>query len=231
MTYLTPRLAAFSLVAAPALTLAAHLTQASPAAHDTASELTSIAAHAGRYQVAGLIGFLSMLIYVPALIALARPLRLSRRRAGFVGLTMSMTGLLALVSLMGSGPVSLALARADQRTAMVAVTDAYESSMLFGVWGMLMVLGFALGPVVLGVALWRSGTTSWAVPAFLVAGVVLQAADAGRWPLAAGFACTLAGLGLVALHEVRTPAATTHQAAAEVPVGKVRGAQAGRSSE
>jgi hypothetical protein len=192
-------------VAAPALALAAHLTQASPAAHDTASELASIAAHPDRYQVAGLLGFLSMLLYVPAFLALARPLRETRRRAGLIGLAMSMTGLMALVSLMGSGPVSLALARADERGAMIAVTDAYESSALVGVWGMLMVLGFALGPVVLGVALWRSGMT-WAIPGLLAAGVAFQAADAGRWPLAAGFACTLAGMSLVAAREAGTAA-------------------------
>ena len=68
-----------------------------------------------------------------------------------------MTGLVALISLMGSGPVSLAMAQAPERAAMIRVTDAYESAPLTVVWMLVMVVGFSLGPVVLGFGLWRSG--------------------------------------------------------------------------
>jgi hypothetical protein len=81
---------------------------------------------------------------------------------------------------------------------MVALTDRYESSWLVLVWVLLMVVGYSLGPVVLGVGLWRSGFPV-AVPLLLVAGVALAVLDAGRWPLAAGFALTLAGMSLVAV--------------------------------
>ena len=111
---------------------------------------------------------------------------------------MSMTGTMALASLMGSGPVSLAMARAENRRAMVHVTDAYESVALTNAWVLLMILGFSLGPIVLGAALWRSGFP-WAVPVLLVAGLVVQMADAGRWPLAAGYALTAAGLAAAAV--------------------------------
>jgi hypothetical protein len=194
------RAGAVALVAAPALTLAAHLVQATPVRHDTASELASIAAHPGRYQLSGLLGFVSLVLLVPALLTMASPLWERRPRVALVGLSMSITGLLALVSLMGSGPVSLAMTRAARgdRTVMVALTDRYESSWLVLVWVLLMIVGYSLGPVVLGVGLWRSGF-SGLVPLLLVGGVVLAVLDAGRWPLAAGFAMTCAAMTLVAV--------------------------------
>ncbi len=185
-----------ALVAAPLLVLLASLTQASPDAHDTASELASIAAAPGRYQLSGAIGWCAMVLYVPALIALARPVR--RQRLAGIGLGMSMTGLVALISLMGSGPVSLAMAQSPEREAMIRVTDAYESAPLTMVWMLVMVVGFSLGPVVLGFGLWRSGFP-WAVPALLLAGLVVQMLDAGRWPLALGYGLTTVGMALVAV--------------------------------
>src|SRR4051794_933647 len=192
------RAGAVALVAAPALTLAAHLVQATPGQHDTVSELASIAAHPLRYQLSGLLGFISLVLFVPALLTMARPLRESRPRLADVGLAMSITGLLALVSLMGSGPVTLAMTHAGDRAAMVALTDRYESSWLVLVWVLLMIVGYSLGPVVLGFGLWRSGFPV-AVPVLLLGGVVLAVLDAGRLPLAGGFALTFVAMTLVAL--------------------------------
>jgi hypothetical protein len=186
-----------ALALAPTLVLLANLVQAAPAAHDTTSELASIAAAPVRYQFSAVIGFGAMVLYVPAFIALAAPVRAVRPRLGGIGLGLSVSGLMALVSLMGSGPVSLALAQAQDRVAMVHVTDAYESAPLSVGWMLLMLLGFVLGPVVLGIGLWRSGFTP-AIPALLVAGVLVQMLDAGRWPLALGYALTAAGMALSA---------------------------------
>jgi hypothetical protein len=194
------RILAASLVAAPALTLAAHLVQATPAQHDTASELAAIAAHPGRYQAASALGFLSMVLFVPAFWAMARPLWDRRPGWAATGLSLSIVGLLALVSLMGSGPMSLAMVDASaDRAQMIALTDRYESTALVGVWSLLMVVGYSIGPVVLGWALWRCGL-SWAVPALLTGGLVVMMLDAGRWPLALGFALTCAGMSVVAGH-------------------------------
>ncbi len=191
------RSAVLTLVAAPVLVLVADLVQPSPAGHDTASELASIAADPGRYQISAAVGWCAMLLYVPALLALAWPARRTFPRLAGTGLTLAAAGLIALVSLMGSGPVSLAMAQAPDRGAMVHVTDAYESAPLTVAWMLLMVIGFSLGPVLLGFALWRSGF-SWAVPALLLAGLVVQMMDAGRWPLALGYALTAAGMAAVA---------------------------------
>ena len=186
-----------ALVAAPVLVLVADLLQPSPAGHDTASELASIAADPGRYQLSAAVGWCAMLLYVPALLTLAWPARRAFPRLAGTGLALAVAGLIALVSLMGSGPVSLAMAQAPDRAAMVQVTDAYESAPLTLAWMLLMVIGFSLGPVLLGFALWRSGFT-WAVPALLLAGLVVQMMDAGRWPLALGYALTAAGMTVVA---------------------------------
>ena len=203
---------ALALLVAPGLMLAGHLTQSTPAQHDTASELASIAAAPGRAELSTLVGFVGLLLLVPAFLGLARPLWDRRPRLALVGTSMSIAGLLGLVALMGSGPVTVAMtAAATDRAQMIALTDRYESSALVGLWVGLMLLGYSLGPIVLGVGLWRSGW-SWVVPAALVAGLALMVADAGRWPLAAGFACTWVGCGIVGLRLWR----------AEVPVGDVR---------
>jgi hypothetical protein len=211
---MTPSANRPALVAAPLLLLAADLTQASPEAHDTASELTSIAAATGRYQLAGALGFLACLLFVPALLTLAGDLRASRPRWAAVGAALSLTGLLALVSLQGSGPVSQALAEAPDRAAAIAVTDAYEGLPLTNAWMLLMLVGRILGPVVLGFGLWRAGA-SVLVPVLLVAGVLVQMADAGRWPLALGFLLTAGGFALCAtpLGQPSVPVARTPEPA------------------
>jgi hypothetical protein len=191
---------ALALLVAPGLMLAGDLTQATPARHDTASELASIAAAPGRAELASLLGFLGLVLMVPAFLGLARPLWAARPRLTLIGVSTSIAGLLGLVSLMGSGPVTVAMTSAGaDRAEMVALTDRYESSALVGLWVGLMILGYSLGPIVLGVGLWRTGWP-WLVPAALGAGLVLAMADAGRWPLAAGFACTWLGMAVVGLH-------------------------------
>lgn len=192
------RACALALFAAPALTLAAHLVQSTPGQHDTASELAAVAAHAASYQVASGLGFLSLVLFLPGFLAMAQPLWEDRPRWALTGLSMSVLGLLALISLMGAGPVSLAMAQAPDRAAMVALTDDYESSVMYGVWVLLMVVGYSLGPVVLAFGLWRSGF-SWTAPALFGAGLVVTMLDAGRWPLAAGFALTWLGAAVVAV--------------------------------
>ena len=203
MTTTTRRATALALLIAPGLLLAGHLVQHTPTHHDTRSELAAIAAHQGSYQVAALWGFLGLLLMVPALLALARPVWERRPRLALTGLCLSMSGLLALVSLMGSGPVSLAMVRGEAgRSTMVALTDRYESLPLVIVWVLLLVVGWSLGPVVLGFGLWRTGYP-WLVPALLVAGLVLSVLDAGRWPLALAFALTWAGMAVVGTRELR----------------------------
>lgn len=206
-----------ALVAAPLLTLAAAVVQAAPASHDTAAELASIAAHPVRYQVAGFLGFASMLLFVPGLLALARLVRPERPRWAATGLVMSMAGLLALTSLMGSGPISLALAQAPERAAMVGVTDAYEGLPLTTAWVVVMLLGWLLGPVVLGFGLWRVGGP-WGVPVLLVAGLVAQFLDDDRRVLALGFTLTAAGLILAAVTGWRRAPVTSAAEPAVEPV-------------
>ena len=65
-----------------------------------------------------------------------------------------------------------------------------------------MILGYALGPIVLGVGLWRSGGT-WLVPAALVAGLAFddrrrrQVATGGGLRLHLGPGLGLAGAALL----------------------------------
>ena len=197
------RLCALALLIAPGLMLAGHLLQATPAQHDTASELAAIAAHTGRADASAAVGFAGLLLYLPGIMGVARPLVDRGGRLAATARAMSIAGLLALVALIGSSPVTSAMvAPTADRQQMIALTDRYESAPLVGAWVALMVLGWSLGLVLLGVALWRGGWTI-AIPLALAAGLALMVADAGRWPLAAGFACTWVGMGLAA-HRLAT---------------------------
>ena len=213
------RAGALALIVAPGLTLAADLAQASPSGHDTASELTSIAAQAGAATLSAGLGFLALVLMVPAYLAMARPLWDSHPHAALVGSSLSITGVLGLVALMGSAPVTVAMVqRGADRAEMIALTDRYESSALVGVWVGLMLLGSVVGPLVLGVMLWRSGW-SIVVPGALALGVALMVADAGRWPLAAGYACTWVGLATVGVGLLRGAGTATPLDADRGPVG------------
>lgn len=201
------RACGLAMLVAPGLMLAAHLAQSTPARHDTASELASIAAHTGRADTSVALGFLGLLLSVPALFGLTRPLLDRGSRLGAVGLALGVAGVMSLVALMGAGPVTSAMVVASaDRAQMVALTDRYESAPIVGVWVGLMMLGWSLAPVVLGYALWRKAGRSLLVPVALSAGLGLVVADAGRWPLAAAFVCTWVGMGLAGwqvLREVR----------------------------
>ena len=213
------RAGAVALILAPGLTLAADLVQASPSGHDTASELTSIAGQPGAATLSAGLGFLALALMVPAYLAMARPLWDSHPRAALVGTSLSITGVLGLVALMGSAPVTVAMVQGGaDRAEMVALTDRYEASVLVGVWVGLMLLGSVIGPLVLGVTLWRTGW-SIVVPAALALGVVLMVADAGRWPLAAGYACTWVGLATVGVGLLRGAGSAPALEADPAPIG------------
>lgn len=197
------RACAAALAVAPAFPLLAHAVQVTPDDHATAAELAVIAAHPGRYDVALVLGFVGLVLMVPGALGLARPLWTTRPRWALAGLALTVPGLLALTALMGSGPVAAAMARTGPRASMVAATDAYESSAVFTLWVLLMVVGYSLGPIVLGTGLWRAGA-SWAVPVLLGGGLVMAMADAGRAALALGFGLTWAGAALAAVHVWRT---------------------------
>lgn len=194
---------AAALLVAPALMLAGSLVQATPPTHDTAAELASIAAAPGRAEAALLLGFAGLVLSVPAYLAMGRLLRPSRPRLAAVGTGLAIAGVLALQALMGSGPVTVAMtAPGADRRSMIALTDRYESSWVVGVWVAVMLLGWALGPLLLAVGLWRSGLPVLGPLAVLV-GLVLTASDAGRWSLAAGGVATWLGLAVVAREVLR----------------------------
>lgn len=214
----TPRrLCAAALLIAPGLLLAGHLVQATPGAHDTASELASIAAARGRAEVSTVLGVLGLALMVPAVLGLAAPLWRARPRAALVGTSMSVAGIIALVALMGSGPLTVAMTAATaDRAQMVALSDRYESSWVTTTWMLVMLVGWTLGPVVLAVGRWRAGE-AWLVPVLLVVGVGLMVADAGRWPQAAAMASTWLALAVAGLEEARRDSAGAARGVVRVP--------------
>ena len=197
---------ALALLVAPGVMLLGQVVQQPTSGHDTASELASIATAPGRAELSAGIGFLALLLYLPAVLAFGATVRRSRPRTAVVGTTMSLAGLLGLAALLGSSPVTSAMVSGSaDRAEMVALTDRYESSVLVTVWVALMLLGWTLGPVVLGWGLWRSGAGPGAlVP--LVIGVVLMVLDSGTAMQTAALAATWVGFALAARAVLQAPA-------------------------
>lgn len=200
---------ALALLTAPGISLAAHLIQATPTQHDTGTELASIAAAPGRAELSAAVGSIALLLMIPAVLGLARPLWARRPLLALVGASMSSAGIVALTALLGSAPVTVAMASSvADREEMVALTDRYEGSLLLTGWVLVMIVGYALGPIVLAIGWWRIGAPLL-VPTALVLGLVATMADAGRWPLAGGMLLTWLGLAAAGMHLWRTAAITT----------------------
>lgn len=203
--HLRPKTGAAALLVAPGLMLLGQVVQQPTSGHDTASELASIASSPGRAELSAGIGFLALLVFVPAILALGRAVRPARPRTAAVGTTMSVAGVLGLTALMGSAPMTAAMvAGSADRAEMVALTDRYESSVLVGFWVALMLLGWTLGPVVLGWGLWRAGAGP-AAPALLLLGVVLMVLDSGKGMQTAALVATWAGFALAARAVLSSP--------------------------
>ncbi|HVE99010.1 MAG TPA: hypothetical protein VNA12_07505 [Mycobacteriales bacterium] len=201
-TTLRRRVAGVTLIVAPLLPLAAHVIQ--PAhAQDTASELANQAANNGRYTASTLLGLAFAFLAVPALFGLAHPLRATRPRLANGALALALAGAIATAVFLGTGLVGLAMTDgAVGLDAAAKVQDGYEGTVAFGVLLGLMIIGTSFAPLALLIGLWRAGW-SRLLPIAGGASLLLFVADAGKWPLAAGFALTAIAWGAVGVRTMQ----------------------------
>lgn len=140
-------------------------------------QLAEIAEHYTRWQLSHVLGLASILLFVPAALALAFLVRRRAPAAGLLGGALCVVGAIGFASVIGLdgfawGIVGEVSARGDARTAELVLHDLQHSE-----WGYayyLPGLGFLLGLVVLGLAATRHGALPAPAGALLaVAGVLV----------------------------------------------------------
>jgi len=192
------RLAGASLVLAPLLLLAS--SAVSPALKsDEGAQLAAIARHPDRFYLFSILGLVSAIVLVPALLGLMHMLRERAPGWGYIGGGLMMLGnLLSIGDWMGNfvqWQMAAPSADREQMTALLIRLDDTPGSAL-----PLQLSGFAfmLGTAVLAIGLYRARTVpAWIAPA-LVIGIVANLAGflASSVPLLiASSAVLLAALG------------------------------------
>jgi hypothetical protein len=205
-----PRTAAACLVGAPVLLLASHLLQPAHGA-ETRTEVAAQASHPGAFQASTAVGLLAMLLLVPALVALGG--LLGDRWSGRVGGPMAVAGAIGLCFLLGTGVGATAIAVHAGPDA-VRLTEELEGDPAFGLGVALMLLGWTLGLVTLGIGFLRSRRLPVWAGAGLVVAPLVPAFAGGKVPVAVGFVVLLACFAAAAAAVVRgqVPARTPEAA-------------------
>lgn len=164
---------------------------------DAAAQLAVVARHADRWYVSDAVVLLALALLVPAVVALARPLRSRGRRWGHVGLALALPGLAAIATQSGFGFVEWAMVQGNANRAEMAALLARTEDAGVVVPVTLAAGLLSAGLVALSVGRWRTRTIAAWPAAALAAGAV--AVDVGysvtsRTVTVAGAALTFVAL-------------------------------------
>lgn len=202
------RLGGAALVAAPLVVLAAAALHPREVT-DAARQLDIVASGLNRWYVAHLLYIVGFALFVPAVLAMGRRLRVSAPRLELWGTSLTVVGLVASAGLVATeGFGAWQLAQAPDRSGATATFDHLVHSA--GVFVPLGVVGLAVpaGLIVLAVGLGRTASVAaWAARA-LGAGAVLLAvglASAILPVLVVGVAALAAAMGSVGLDDLNSP--------------------------
>jgi Domain of unknown function (DUF4386) len=139
---------------------------------DAAGTYAAVAADQGGMIATSVLLLVSSLFLVPAVWGILRVLRERGATLGHIGGALAIVGALGHVAVMTYQLALVEMTKAGDREAMVALIDRLDSSPVVGVIVFPMILSFALGLLILAVALWRARfVQGWA--AALVLGAVL----------------------------------------------------------
>lgn len=184
-------LAAVGLIGGPLLLVAASLVD--PAwSDDTATYLQEVADDKGRYVAAGALDTVGTLLLIAGTLGLVRLLRTRDVGLGQIGAGLLTIGLIGLVPILLINGVDIEMADADDREAMVALSDSIEDSAVIGVYffGFFLV-GIALGSLLLAIALFRRRVVPIWSPVLLIAAIVVSFLGEAQWASAASFVLLL----------------------------------------
>jgi hypothetical protein len=121
-----------------------------------ATQIHDAVAHIGMVTLSNALLPLQILL-IPALIYVARLARRNAPRLAYIGAALSTFGWMAgLIALGGSGIVVYQATTMSDRNAAATLVGKFSQDSTFGTLTGLFVLGFMIGLVILGIALWHS---------------------------------------------------------------------------
>jgi hypothetical protein len=177
------RATAAALIAAPALLLLDNILHPKEFERDNeARQLTEIAQHAGRWQLAHALGFLAILIFAVAVLGLAFLVRRHRPRLGLVAGALGLLGLMsfaAAITLDGYTWGTLGDVFDNRGVAPSTVEIALHEVQQSG-WSLVYYLpavGFIVGLPMLAISLGRQGVVPIGAATLLALGAVLSALE------------------------------------------------------
>ena len=141
---------------------------------DAAGRYAAVAADRGGMVATSVLLLVSSLFLVPAVFGLLHLLRERGVTLGHVGGALAIVGALGHVAVMTYQLALVEMTRVGDRDAMVALIDRLDSSPVVGVLVFPMILAFALGLLVLAIALWRARIVQGWAAALVVAAVALD---------------------------------------------------------
>ena len=151
--------AAVCLVGSPVLLLVAHvLAQSLKSGENESVQLAAVAQHSDRFFAATVLNLVSIMLLLPALLALVWPLTQRGARVGYVGAVAALVGAVSIAAGLGASLVVWQMAQVADRSQMIALlkrVNGASGSFLF--LGPLQAL-LGLGLILIAVGLFRART-------------------------------------------------------------------------
>ena len=141
---------------------------------DAAGTYAAVAADRGGMVATSVLLLVSSLFLVPAVWGILHVLRERGVTLGHVGGALAIVGALGHVAVMTYQLALVEMTRTGDREAMVALIDRLDSSPVVGVVVFPMILAFALGLLILAIALWRARFVQGWAALLVVAAVALD---------------------------------------------------------
>jgi hypothetical protein len=192
-------LAGIGLIAGPALFVIASLLD--PAwDSDHAVYLQEVADGEGRYAVSGVLWTLGSLLFIAGTLGLIKLLRGRGVSLGQVGAGLITVGLIGLTAVLAFNAFDIAMADAENREAMVELSESLEdSALLMGYFFAFFLGGIVLGSILLAIALFRRRVVPIWSPILLLVSIVVGFFAEASVLSAISFAVLLAALAPLAM--------------------------------
>ena len=141
---------------------------------DAAGTYTAVAADRGGTVASSVFLLISSLFLVPAVWGILHVVRARGVTLGHIGGALAIVGALGHVAVMTYQLALVEMTKAGDREAMVALIDRLDSSPVVGAIVFPMILAFALGLLILAIALWRARFVQGWAALLVVAAVALD---------------------------------------------------------
>ena len=145
------------------------------------SFLDAIAVHPGANEASIVVAVYGFLVTVPAVIDIMHLLRDRAVALGHVGGALMLLGLVSFAFVAGTEYINVAASSpAANRDEMLALNERVGGSIGYNIVNSTEIVGYVLGLIVLGVALYRARTVNRVFPVLLIAGAVVRLVGAAQ---------------------------------------------------